>query len=288
MSPRPAFDPATFQASRLVRELNHAAIACSVAACTGVVITRGFAGSGFMNRAPVGLLSALSTVVYAYFWARITRDRRRHSAIGWILSVPVAALNAGTAFALVVESEDWRPFEVSRALVRAAESMASGATVGVIIWGPALIACLLAVGVPISLAIAAASQGVGGEDRGERALGLVVAGLGAIASAIVAWGGFAHEGDDRGNTLLAAAGIVCGVSASVIAHRRVADRRRLVRAAQSDDVSQWRIDKSLRSRVLVRVEAPSDAYRDTCRATALAELDERGEPVRLLVHERGG
>lgn len=261
--------------SRLAAELNHAAIALSLAACTGAALSSMFAEPDhlFDTEAPVGTVCAATTALFAYIWARLLRAKRfsGHAPM-WILSIPFAAANAGCAAATLVA------LTAPRVDVLGVLGVALAAVIaGFFIWLPALVLTLVLYGVPIALAVSKAIKGVGGADRGERTLGLLTSLY--ATGALVFLGLQPHRTlDEIAVSLLAVLSVLVGSTATVISHRRVAHRVRALDAIREGSVEGYRVTEGLDGRrILVHESAQTNAYRDTQRVSEIAELDEHGD-----------
>lgn len=164
--------PEAFRAPRLLRWLNVLAVGLSLAAATGLVL-------GTFMRAEVALASSATTLFFGLVWARVVRVRRGSTPWGWLAAVPLAAVNAGTAFCLDRIDDVEQGFRPSFGdMVR---WFLEGTTFGVIVWGPALVVTLVLFGLPLYEAQLAADQGLGSEDRGERFVGAVAGAIAALA-----------------------------------------------------------------------------------------------------------
>ncbi len=266
--------PQSFRAPVWLQRLNILAVAASLAACTGVALHplgHGFpmggsfedegsgSMSGFMD---AGAASALSTFVFALLWARMLRVRA--SWVGWAACVPIAALNAGVALFLCSPSMG---------------SLVLGATVGAFIWVPALILTLLFFGLPLHFARAAADRGMSSEDRGECVVGVVAAVLAAIA--------FAFDLQDTGGEAIvvgafAGVAMATGLSSAFVSLWRERQRGQFLAQVRSGHDTEFRIEETAQSAVVVRVAQVGHAYRSSEIAEPVLELDAAGDPKSRL------
>ena len=272
--------PEAFRAPSLLRWLNVIAVGASLAAATGLVL-------GTLMHADVALPSSATTLFFGLLWARVIRARRGGRPVGWLAAVPLAAMNAGAACCIV------RGVSVG--------SFLGAATVGVIIWGPALLVTLAIFGVPLYKAQRAADQGLGSEDRGERLVGGVAAAIAALAlvglalSASMAfrssteWDG---EGPPEsppplpvgGLAAIAVCGLGAGLAALTYATWRERARRRFVTDVERGAERGYRIDSQPGgASLLVRLSGTEPGYYRTPRfAEPVVELDPVGEATRTL------
>ena len=200
-------------------------------------------------------------------------------AWGW--SVPLAALNAALSIGAMTLSEE-SDAGASAVLL----NMFLGATLGVIVWGPALGLTLVAFGAPIAWSQQLAKKGLAGEERGERIVGTMctVLALGALALS------FHQVKHVRGNLLhvtlwegglafMRVAGIVGalvgGVSATLAA-RRESQRRAFVADAEQGKIPGYRVDTTPEGKALVRVSEVGHGYRVANFSEQVVLLDEDG------------
>lgn len=263
--------------------LNVVAVGSSLAAATGSVL------SVIMHGDPsFAVASAASTLVFGLGWATLLRDRRKISGTpmrwGWLASIPLAMGNAATACAILASSSGGPMMEnlVKGALL--------GATLGAIIWIPALLATLVAFGLPIAWAQKRAEQGLSGEERGELVIGgasaaIAMLSLGLVLAALVTQAPMLDQpGPDTTAPLaigvLAVIGLLTGGVASAFALRRERVRRTFVREVEAGTVAGYRVDESAQGKVLVRVTSMGSGYRVANFEEALFDLDETGEARR--------
>lgn len=280
--------PVVFRSPRVLRVLNVAAVAASVAACT----TAAFMYLLKPHEWTWALVAGLPTAFCATLWAMCLRWRKTTKTgvrYGWLLSVPLAALNSALSGGTFLAIDAFYPYENHDAGSTVGGFIGGallGGTFGVVVWLPALIAVLAVFGLPIARAQKMARLGIAGEERGELLVGLVSAGLGAVALA-VAWWGYGSGSYTPALWLHASAAsrvfmhvlsfvaIAGGLSAAWVALVREARRRRFVARVEASEVPGFRIEKSHAGKVLLRV-APVAHYRIADVAEELFELDETG------------
>jgi hypothetical protein len=236
------------------------------------------------------IVVALPTLLIGVLWAAILRDSRRVSLgvwtasgkrrevrLGWLLCVPLAMLNAGVAAgALVLTTEsNW-------SLGSFALGMLLGATIGAMIWIPALLLTILCFGLPIERARKLAEQGLAGKDRGELWVGgasLVVTALSLLVTAtLLEETKFFRVGVLDLAVLLTvqiASAAVSGL-ATITAWRRERARKVFVSKVERGEVPQFRIEPTREGKVLLRVPTHGDSYRVTSFEEEVAALDEEG------------
>jgi hypothetical protein len=278
----PARDPLpdAFRAPRLLRWLNVAAVGSALASATGVVLGAIFDRG--LELGSVGLVSCATTLVFGVLWARIVRVRFGKFPAGWVAAVPLAASNAGVAFALALAIE--KAGSSGSSLVEVLSlGFVLGASVGIFAWGPALLVTLVLFGLPLYHAQRAADRGLGSEDRGER----VVAIMSAVMSALALVGALASKAATpalAANVATGLAGLGAGIAAAVYATRRERRRRAFVEKVEAGAAEGYRIDTQLDGpALLVRVAAEQGGYYRAPRlAEPIVELDEQGEAKRSL------
>ena len=273
--------PVVFAAPRSLRVLNVVAVASSLAACT----TAAFMSMMRVESWSWALDAGLPTLLVGFAWAALLRWRRRVPGLGvrwgWISSVPLAALNGALAGGLVLASSG--PSDALRLFGMGA---ILGATFGVVFWGPALVAVLLAFGAPIAGAQKLAKLGLSGEERGEMIVGAVSAAFGLVASFVAlvaqaasgALGADAAKDSPLGHAMFfvyALGAIGTGAVAALYAAARDARRRRFVARVEASEEPGYRVEPTARGKVLLRV-APVVGYRVADRAEEIFELDASG------------
>lgn len=222
-----------------------------------------------------GEWSGASTLFFATVWVKLLRRPHRIGDIpmGWLASVPLAALNAGFSFALATafHGAGIATEEVSGFLV----AIVLGAIGGSVVWVPALLTTMVVFGIPLARAQTLARKGLAGEEGGDRIVGAICAALAVCAlvmSTVGAGGAFAP--------IAAALGGATGISAAVLATLRQRARREFVWRVESGDVEGYRVDESTEGKVLVRISAQDgSAYRVTNFSEEVCRLDAEGNAV---------
>ncbi|WP_394824162.1 hypothetical protein [Pendulispora albinea] len=270
--------PAAFQGRRILQHLNVAAVGFALSSLVGSVLANLFHG----HHAVVELGLVVPTLLVGSLWAWLLRWKRLVGPvrIGWILSVPLAMLNSGLACAIAVEQgEHWGLFLLKFFL---------GATIGVLVWGPTLIATLLCFGLPIAWAQALAQKGLAGEERGERIVGATCLAL-SVGGFLMSFGSAALHAQGGGgiSRMAAVFGALTGGAAMILAHLREMKRRRFVANVEAGRVENFRIDTTREGKVLVRVTQVGEGYRVADFQEELFELDERGDAKRAVVGAPG-
>ena len=245
--------PTAFQGARILRTLNVVAVGFGLGAIVGVLLPMVLHVSGFY----VGL----STLVVGLVWARVLRIRatiaRTSMRWGWLASVPLAAANAALACGLLMVSEGGSSW------VGAAEASLRnfgigallGATVGAIVWIPALFLTLFCFGMPIAWSQLQAKKGLAGEELGERIIGGVSSSLSLLALVLTFsvknTGSVDPEAFAAGIwfvRVMAIVGALSGGVAAGLAHAREARRRAFVTRAEAGDVPwTWSVTPELAS-----------------------------------------
>jgi hypothetical protein len=193
---------------------------------------------------------------------------------GWLASIPLAIANAATACGILVMSDTGRP-----SIESFLKGTVFGATVGAIIWVPALVATLVAFGLPIAWAQKRAERGLAGEERGELVIGLVSAVIAIVSLVMLSRLNGTNDGF-LDISAFAAVGLVAGALASAFAARRESMRRKFVREVEAGSVEGFRVDETVDGKVLVRVTSMGSGYRVANFEEHLAELDFEGEARR--------
>ncbi len=280
---------------RALRSLNIAGVGLSLAAITSLVLGS-IAGDSALWRA--SFVVGLPTLVIGVLWARLMRWRRTvgksQLRMGWLLSIPLAMLNAALAAGVLLSHQDGK----ERVLLFLA-GMLAGVTYGVFVWFPALLLTLLLFGVPIWWSQRQAERGLSGEERGEGMVGLTVSVLSLGSVAVTAgltrnWlftDGLTHPAQaldwlnpwGMGLTwVYAAGGLVAGLLACVQAALRERQRRQIVQQAAAGKIAGLRVDETAEGRVLVRVAPQGDSYRVSDLEEELVALDAEGNTLRAL------
>lgn len=276
--------PNAFRAPRLLRNLNVAAVGFSLAACAGAVFA-GLLGPSFSlsddspvrafpaGRITVGVATGLSTLAFGLVWARVVRIRSGKFPIGWLAAVPLAALNAGTALGLVMAGEGHGSDFFGGLLL--------GVTIGAILWIPALMVTLVCFGLPLHLAMKAADDGLGSEDRGERTVGVAAACFALLALLVST--GIQHRQDELiVLASLAVIGAVTGTASAIYATTRERKRRLFLGDVERGVAEGYRVTQAEGQAVLVRVTRTPEIYRGADLEEPVALLDESGDATRTL------
>lgn len=272
----------TFRSLATLRILNVIAVGASLAGATGTVFAAVATGGGGDT---FTMVSSISTFLFGLGWASLLRARpapgHRGWRRGWLAAVPLAMGNAAVSCAaLGLGSGD----SLVENLLKGAFL---GATVGAVIWVPALIATLLVFGYPIGWAQKRADEGLAGEERGEVVVGAVSA---SIASLSLAWfvGMFVSRAaalEDSPPSVpeavvvgaLASLGLLAGALASGFAAHRGRVRRKFVSEVASGAVDGYRVDETAQGKVLVRVTMQGTGYRVANFEEMLAVIDDKDE-----------
>lgn len=274
--------PATFRSLNTLRVLNVLAVAGSLAAMTGSVFAHVF---GSANGASMAA-STISTFIVGLVWAVVMRMRRTlpntPTRLGWVLSVPLAALNGALACGLLAGAGHADRF-VSAFLL--------GGSVGAIFWVPGLLVVLTVFGIPIARSQKLAANGLAGEERGEFIVGLVSVAIALIAFIIVPPAdqlsmteelSFAARPLVLGGVALGGLG---GLVAALLAAYREHVRRAFVREVEAGAVEGFRVDATTDGKVLVRVTTQGGGYRAASFEEQVYGLDEAGDAGRALSSE---
>jgi hypothetical protein len=277
--------PAPFRSLRALRVLNVAAVGLSLAAVVAATLTIVMRATGFM-----AAITGIPTLVLGLVWAAVLRSPRTVGSStfrwGWAASVPLAILNAALACGLMVGFEGSHSADH---LERFLWGGFMGATVGALVWVPALAGTLLCFGAPIAWAQKLAHKGLAGEERGEWVVGLVctaMSTLGILAATLNP-----ASGAEKAQALILAlslGGMLTGGSAAGLAGAREARRRRFVAEAEDGKVAGYRVDETDEGKVLVRVVAQGKGYRVADFEEEVFELDAAGEATRPKTMEAEG
>lgn len=273
--------PAAFRSKKTLERMNIVSVGASLAAMTGTVL------SGlFRDGAIVPIVTAIPTLLLGMLWVRLLRWDRTVSGsessvrIGWLLSLPIAAMNAAFACGLLLAGDSSLHFGRD-AMMRFFGGMVAGVTFGAIIWIPALLATLLVFGVPLASAQRLAKKGLAGAERGEAIVGGASSIIAVLAFALSLWGSF---GQSAGNLwfprLLAVIGAMLGAGAFVSAREREAQRKKFVESVERGEVEQFRVDTTDEGKVLVRVVSQGQGYRVADYEEEIAAIDHDGGVTR--------
>ncbi len=268
--------PSLFRARQRLEALAVAAVGVSMAAATGAVF-RLMMSHG--ESAAFVWYTAVPTLVSGTVWAVLLRWRKTVGSsslrMGWLLSVPLAALNGALAAGLLMLSEYPRDGALGRFFL----GMLMGASFGALFWIPGLVATLVLFGVPIARAQRMAARGLVGQERGDGFVGAASAlvSLGALVSATTET---ARRGGGSAVAVLAATGMALGLAAMALAWWRDRERRAFVAAVEAGRVEHFRIEPSSEGKVLVRIVTQGQGYRVADFAEEVAALDRAGEVTR--------
>jgi hypothetical protein len=185
---------------------------------------------------------------FGVLWARGLRSKRcvgtTSVRVGWLSSVPLAAANAGVAAAVCLKHGELDSGSFGMFL--------AGATIGAIIWLPALIVTLVCFGLPIAWSQRAAARGLMGEERGDAVVGAATVAM-SVFGLLLSF--------DRLGLVLAVAGIASGGLAAGLAFLRERQRARFVAKVALGEVDGFRLEATPRGRSLVRTSPGGTAYR---------------------------
>lgn len=269
-------EPTPFRARRFLERIADLAIGFSLAAITAAVFTSIFGA----NEGAIGLITGLPTLVFGTLWALLLRWRRTvfngRVRVGWLASIPLAMMNGAVAAGLMLSTLD----HSSKPLINFIMGMVAGATIGVMFWGPALLATLLFFGLPIAWGQRLAQKGLAGQERGDGLVGLT---SGLMAAAAMAWSllSTARHGSTRFALLLGAIGMSLGALTMLTAWVRDRQRRAFVAKVEAGEVPRFRIEPSAEGKVLVRIVSQGEGYRVADFAEEVARIDETGEVTRV-------
>jgi hypothetical protein len=286
--------PKPFQSLAALRNLNVAAVGLALATITAAVFGMIVADSGQFGLST--FVTGLPTLLIGATWAAALRWRKTlgRSAVrwGWLLSVPLAMTNAGLAAGILL---GW-----DGGLGGVAMGFALGCTFGAVAWIPAMLATLVAFGVPIAWSQSLARKGLAGEERGEWIVGLSCVVLSLFGLVLALAGGHVSAGAEHalphvdallapwGRRLLIAMsglGVATGGVATLLARRREAARRKFVAEAEEGQVPGYRVDASPEGKVLVRVTSHGEGYRVSDFREEVFALDDEGQATRALALE---
>lgn len=266
--------PVVFRTPRSLAALNVAGVALAIAVVTS---------SAFMvlwttdPNTVWPVIVGFPTLAVGVMWATLLRRREKigHIAIGWFLSIPLAALNAGIACALMLASQSPHAGSLLG-------GMFLGATFGVIIWAPALAIVLMLFGLPLAHARRLAESGLASEEQGERFVGGACI---ALTLAAVLFSRLAPKPEPLVGTLVfysfAVLACVFGAAAALVARKREAARRRFVARVEAEEVPGLRVEPRTIGKVIVRAEPHVETYRIAPEPDEeLFELDEAGRALR--------
>ncbi|MBL8678928.1 MAG: hypothetical protein JNK05_07165 [Myxococcales bacterium] len=260
--------------------MNIVGVGASLAAMTGAILA-----GVFKDGALIPIVTAIPTLLAGMLWVRLLRWDKTVAGtsmrIGWILSLPIAVLNAAFACGLMLAAGDRSPFIVGDTFKTFVTGMLAGATFGAIIWIPALVATLVTFGLPLARAQQLAKKGLAGAERGEAVVGASSTVIGALALILSMVGTF---GQSAANLwfprLLAVLGVALGMGALVSAREREAQRKKFVEAVERGEVEKFRVDTTDEGKVLVRVVSQGQGYRVADFEEEIAAIDHQGDVTR--------
>lgn len=267
-------DLAVFRSRRLLDALAVGAVGASLAAITAAVFRLGW-GSGAGS---IVLVTGLPTLVLGTVWAVLLRWRQTLSKskvrVGWVLSVPLAALNGAFAAGILLAME-----RGGDTILRFLGGMVLGATFGAMFWIPGLLLTLLVFGLPIARAQRLAAQGLAGQERGDGFVGAASAAIAAVAlgSSFLA---ARHDGGSLALAALAAFALSLGLATTAVSLWRERMRRAFVAEVEAGRVAHFRVDATEEGKVLVRVVSQGEGYRVADYAEEVAALDAQGSVTR--------
>lgn len=269
--------PSSFRTLRALERLNVAGVGLSLAAMTAAVF-RGMLG----HERGLAFWVGVPTVALGALWAQLLRSPRTVGQTtirrGWLLSIPLAALNAGLAAGLMLSGLPDR-FRVGEFFA----GILVGVTFGAMFWGPALILTLLCFGLPIAWGQRLSRQGLAGQERGEVVVGVASALLALMAFSITLTTdlpvGLAAQ-ELRFTQALALAGGLCGAAAIAISIAREHHRWRFVAEVEAGRVEHFRIDTGDGGKALMRVVSQGQGYRVADLEEEVAALDREGQVTR--------
>lgn len=262
------------------------ALGASLSAATAAVFMSLFEAPEF------GVVAGLPTFLYGMAWGLLLRMRAKVGTSrvrwGWVASIPLAAANGALAGALAMSLDangDLLPRFLGGGLL--------GVTFGAVFWVPGLLATLAVFGLPVARAQRLAEQGLAGEERGERVVGVASFLLALVAILhVVAFPPSRHRAEafvELGPLfahVLAAIGLATGGAAALAAHYRGNRRRRFVEEVEAGKRAGFRVDPTKEGKVLVRVTTQGEGYRVADVEEEVLALDEAGEALRELEGQR--
>lgn len=268
-------EPTLFRSRRVLERLADLAIGLALAAITATIFTELFNA----RRDSTAVFTGAPTLFFGTVWALLLRWRRTVSGgrvrVGWLASIPLAMTNSAVAAGLMLATLN----HSARPITNFFLGVAAGATVGVIFWGPALVATLVCFGIPIAWGQLQASKGLAGQERGDSLVGLTSASIAGVALLTTLAKHTRHSG--AGFTLaLSAGGVTLGVLAAILAWRRARQRREFVAAVEDGRVPSFRVEPSAEGKVLVRIVSSGEGYRVADFAEEVARFDAGGEVTR--------
>ncbi len=269
--------PTSFQNLRALRVINLAAIGLALAGVVAPLLAIVFHEAG-----QIGAVSGVPTLICGMLWAWLLRYPQTvgKSSIrwGWVASIPLAMLNAGLTAGLRMA------LATSVSLEKFFVGLLIGATIGAIVWVPALLATLACFGLPIASSQRLAKKGLAGEERGEWIVGLtcfVMSAVGLLISfgvdSMLSLDGSVEIWVPRAFALL---GLLAGATSTSLARAREARRRTFVAEAEAGKIPGYRIEATEEGKVLVRIVSQGNGYRVADFEEEVFELDAEGEAMR--------
>ena len=273
--------PVAFQSGRILRNLNVAAVGLALSSVVGSVLGALLLRLSGRDGLTYVLGLTLPTLLVGSVWARLLRWTKAigTTRVGWILSVPLAMLNAGISCAIVMGSENDAPSQLFAFML--------GATVGIVVWGPALLATLIFFGIPIARAQKLAQRGLAGEEKGERYVGEASFAMSSVGL-LLSFASSAPSGDLWASEwmvlrVLAGLGLLTSAAAILSARAREGRRRHFVDEVEAGRVANYRVDASDEGKVLIRVVSHGEGYRVADFHEEIFELEASGEAKRAVL-----
>jgi hypothetical protein len=268
--------PTSFQTPRTLAVLNTGAVGLALAAVVAPVF------AALVPYDSLGAYAGLPTLLCGVLWAWLLRRPqtvgRTSIRWGWVASIPLAMLNAGLSCGLLMTMGAHPSPE------RFFGGMVLGATFGVIIWLPSLLATLLCFGVPIARAQRLAKNGLAGAEHGEWIVGFVCVTMSVVGLLLSLTMDQPSMRVDQTQVwaarLFGILGALAGASSTTLAWLRGVRRRAFVAAAEAGNVKGYRVDTTGEGKVLVRIAAQGKGYRVADFEEEVFELDAQGEAVR--------
>jgi len=274
-----------FASEKLLAWFNVAAVASILAACTASIAGLSTLTSGWAVGVP--------TLIFGALWAVLLRHPstvpRTSIRWSWFLSIPLAAVNGGLCFAGAAFARP--PADIiGPAAGMPVINFVAGATVGVIVWAPALVLSFACFGAPTLWAQHLAKKGLAGKDRGERIVGAVCVGLGLIALVLACVPPLGHVlpfpfGLTSGRVFagtLAVMGMLLGGLAAALASVREHRRADFIARVEAGQVEHFRVQPTRDGKVLLRVERGGEGtYRVASYEEEICRLDDEGRAIEL-------
>ena len=272
--------PASFQNLRALRVINIAAVGFALASMVGALlgpVLDSMNGHMVVESAPCSFPTLVCGMVWAWLLRRPATNGKTQLRRGWAASVPLAMLDSGLTAAICFDFAG--ASEPGRFLL----IFGTGAAIGAMAWVPALMVTMVCFGLPIARAQKLAKQGLAGEERGERIVGLACAVISAVGLALTlpATPSWIYDSTNVWITrTLAILGFLAGATSTVLASARASRRRAFVADAEAGKVPGYRIEATDEGKVLVRIVAQGKGYRVADFEEEVFELDAEGEAKR--------